>query len=196
MSLMFCANNCSSLGPAAGGGGGGGGEVTVTRAVACCVPPAPFAVSVYVVESAGVTCCEPLACTAPTPSMLTSVAFAVCQVRVVACPFWMVFGFAVSEAVGAGGGGGGGGGGGAVFLWQAPRNRMAPNANTSVVHFILCCFTFPPCVNARRCPSTRFRIQNGAGSLLRHLRASQSKNSPNRNSSTDARSCSPLLPEY
>jgi hypothetical protein len=28
---------------------------------------------------------------------------------------------------------------------------MAPNANISVNHFILCCFTFPPCI-ARRCP--------------------------------------------
>src|SRR5271155_2193845 len=171
---MFCENNSSSLGPGAGAGGGGG-RVTVTRAVACCVPPAPFAVKVYVVESDGVTDCEPLACTAPTPSMLTSVALLVCHVRVVDCPCRTVFGFAVSEAVGAAGGGGGGGGGGGVFLWQAPRNRTAPKANTSVIHFILCCFTFPPCVNARRCPSTRFRIQNGAGSLLRHLRAIQSK---------------------
>ena len=58
----------------------------MTRAVACCVPPAPFAVKVYVVESDGVTDCDPLACTAPTPSMLTSVAFVVCQLSVVACP--------------------------------------------------------------------------------------------------------------
>ena len=82
----------------------------------------------------------------------------------------MVLGFADSEAVGAGGGGGGGGGGGAIFLWQAPRNRMAPNANISVIHFSLCCFTFPPCVVARRCLHA-LRIQNGAGSLLRHVRA-------------------------
>src|SRR6202035_983388 len=86
------------------------------------------------------------------PSMLTSVASVVCQVSVGACPFSTVLGLAVSDAVGAAGGGGGGGGGGGVFLWQAPKNRIAPNANTRVIHFILCCFTFPPCVVARCCP--------------------------------------------
>src|SRR5438552_9934605 len=101
------------------------------------------------------------------PSMLTSVAFVVCQLSVVDCPLSMVLGLAVSEAVGAAGGGGGGGGGGGVFLWQAPRNKIAPNANTSVIHFSLCCFTFPPCVFARRCPQRAIQIQNGAGSLLR-----------------------------
>src|ERR1700674_4050160 len=105
------------------------------------------------------------------PSMLTSVAFVVSQVSVVDCPFSMVLGFAVSEAVGAGGGGGGGGGGG-VFLWQAPRNRIAPKANTSEIHFSLCCFTFPPCGVARCCPQRALQNpKNGAGALLRLLRA-------------------------
>ena len=78
--------------------------VTVTRAVAVCVPPGPFAISVYVVESAGVACREPLACTAPIPSMLISVALAVCQVSVVDRPFSTVSGLALSDAVGAAGG--------------------------------------------------------------------------------------------
>src|ERR1700686_1347464 len=37
---------------------------------------------------------------------------------------------------------------------------MALSANTSVIHFILCCFTFPPCVIARFAP-TRVRIIAG-----------------------------------
>jgi len=100
----------------AGGGGGGGGAFTVTRAVAVCVPPAPFAVNVYVVDSAGETCCDPFACTAPTASMLTSVALVVCHVKVADWPLSMASGFAVNVALGAGAGGGGGGGGGVVFL--------------------------------------------------------------------------------
>src|SRR5271157_850726 len=44
------------------------------------------------------------------PSMLTSVAFVVCQVRVVDWPWLMVFGFRKGGARGGGGGGGGGGG--------------------------------------------------------------------------------------
>src|SRR5437588_11388605 len=84
---MFCANICSSLMVCAGAGGGGAGAFTVTRAVAVCVPPSPFALNVYVVESVGLTCLEPLAWTVPTPwSMLTSVVFVVCQVRVVDWP--------------------------------------------------------------------------------------------------------------
>jgi hypothetical protein len=73
----------------------------VTIAVAVCVPPAPFAVRVYVVESAGVTLSDPLGCTA-TPSMLTSVALLVCQVNVVDSPLLIVPGLTESEAVGAG----------------------------------------------------------------------------------------------
>jgi len=64
----------------------------------------------------GVACCDPLACTAPMPSMLTSVAFEVSQVSVVDWPLSIVLGLAVSDAVGAAGGGGAGGGGGGVFL--------------------------------------------------------------------------------
>src|SRR2546428_7118464 len=74
--------------------------------------------------------------------MLTSVALLVSQVSVVDWPLSIVLGLAVSDAVGAGGGGGGGGGGGATFFLQAPSIRMAPSANTSVIHFIFGCFTF------------------------------------------------------
>jgi hypothetical protein len=70
------------------------------------------------------------------------VAFVVCHVSVVAPPFSTDSGFAVSEAVGAVGAGGGGGGGGTGFLWQAPNIMMAASANTSVIHFVLNCFTF------------------------------------------------------
>src|SRR5207253_11292038 len=113
-------------------------------AVAVCVPPAPLAVKVYVVESEGLTCCEPLGCTAPTLSMLTSVAFVVCQVSVEDCPLSIASGLAVRLAVGAAGGGGGGGGGGGCFLWQAPRNRIEPSASTSTNHLNVSCFIFLP----------------------------------------------------
>ena len=93
------------------------------------------------VESAGVTLCDPLGWTAPTPSMLTSVALLVCQVKVVDCPFSTVLGLAVSEAVGAAGGGGGGGGGGATFFLQAPSIMMAPSTNTNIIHLSFRCFT-------------------------------------------------------
>jgi hypothetical protein len=70
---------------------------------------------VYVVESVGVTCSDPVGCSNPSvfvvipaASMLTSFAFAVSQVNVVGCPFSTACGLAVSEAVGAAGGGGGG----------------------------------------------------------------------------------------
>jgi hypothetical protein len=69
--------------------------------------------------------------------MLTSVAFVVCQVRVVDCPLSIVFGLADSVAVGAVGAGGGGGGGGATFLWHAPRNMIAVSANTRVAHLVI-----------------------------------------------------------
>ena len=114
------------------------------------------------VESVGVTCCEPLGLTAPIPSIVTSVAFVVSQVRVVGWPFWTVFGFAEIEAVGAGGGGGGGGGGGATFFLQAPSIRMAPSANTSVIHFIFGCFTFS---------SVRNRVPLACGAQLTSIAA-------------------------
>ena len=93
------------------------------------------------VESAGVTLCDPLGCTAPTPSMLTSVALLVCQVKVVDPPLSTVFGLAESEAVGAAGGGGGGGGGGATFFLQAPSVMIAIRANTNIIHLTFRCFT-------------------------------------------------------
>src|SRR5437899_8290245 len=84
-----------------GAGGGGAGCATVTRAVASRVPPGPFAMRRYVVEPLGVTDCEPLGCTAPTPSMLTSFALSVCQVSCVACPGCTLAGFDVRVALGA-----------------------------------------------------------------------------------------------
>ena len=121
--------------------GGGGAALTVTRAVASCVPPAPLATRWYVVEAAGATWREPLVSTGPMPSMLTSVAFVVCQVRVVESPALMVFGFAASDAVGGCAEGGAGGAGGATFFAQAPRNMIVPSANTSRPHILICCFT-------------------------------------------------------
>lgn len=53
------------------------------------------------------------------PSIDTSVASDVFQVREADCPCWIVVGSAVKLAVGAGGGGGGGGGAGATFFLQA-----------------------------------------------------------------------------
>jgi hypothetical protein len=70
-----------------------------------------------------------------------SVAFVVCQLRDVDCPFSIVLGLADSEAVGEGGGGGGGGGGGATFFLQAPNIRIAPSTKTRVTHFFIGCFT-------------------------------------------------------
>jgi hypothetical protein len=81
------------------------------------------------------------------PSMLTSVAFVVCHVRVVDWPLSTVFGSAESDAVGAFGAGGGGGGGGATFFAHAPRNIIVPSANSSAPDFVnvlfvvIACFT-------------------------------------------------------
>src|ERR1700716_3745324 len=78
--------------------------------------------------------------------MLTSVAFVVCQVSVVGWPGSSVFGFADSDAVGAGiTGGAGGGGGGSLCFPHAPRNMIVPSANTTVLHLVsvivISCFT-------------------------------------------------------
>ena len=72
--------------------------------------------------------------TAPMPSMLTSVAPVVCQVRVVDSPALMVLGFAASEAVGGCAVGGAGGGGGGNFFAHAPRNMIVASANRSRLH--------------------------------------------------------------
>jgi hypothetical protein len=82
------------------GGGGGGAAFTVTCVLAVWLPPAPEAVSWYVVVWLGVTVVEPLACTAPTPVMLTELAFVVCHVKVVLWPWVIVAGFALMVAVG------------------------------------------------------------------------------------------------
>jgi hypothetical protein len=97
-----------------------------------------------VVESAGVTCFDPLVFTAPIPSMLTSEAFVVCHVSVVDSPWLIVFGLADSEAVGAVGAGGGGGGGGAAFFAHAPSSISAPNAAASPAHLIVFLIIFIP----------------------------------------------------
>jgi hypothetical protein len=93
------------------------------------------------VDCGGETTREPLGWTAPTLSMLTSVALLVSQLRVVDAPLSTVLGFAVSDAVGAAGGGGGGGGGGAAFFLHALRNITALNASSKPIHFSVC-FTF------------------------------------------------------
>src|SRR5581483_11606550 len=139
MSRTLRAKSSSSVTLTAAGGGGGG-ATTVTRAVASCVPPGPLAVRRQLVESLGVTCCDPLRSTLPTPSMFTSVAFSVRQVTVKDSPRCTVFGFALMLAVGAGGGGGGGGGGAASFFLQAVTSRRPARA-TIRVHFALRCFT-------------------------------------------------------
>jgi hypothetical protein len=118
--------------------GGGGGCVTVSRVVASCVPPAPLAVKRYVVDWVGDTVCEPLAGTAPTPSIETSVALVVCQFSEADPPTRMSVGSTEIEAVGAGGGGGRGGGAGATFFLQAPNIMMAPRATAVTKYFDRC----------------------------------------------------------
>src|SRR5208283_1767877 len=141
MSFTFCANSSCSVRFGAVACSGGGAALTVTRAVASCVPPAPFAIRWYVVEVAGETWREPLVSTGPMPSMLTSVAPVVCHVRVVDSPALIVLGFAASEAVGACAVGGAGGGGGGNFFAHALRNMIVPSANTRRLHILIWCFT-------------------------------------------------------
>ena len=69
------------------------------------------------------------------PSMETSVALDVCQLRVEDCPGCMVSGLTEIDAVGIAGGGGGGGGGGAAFFLQAPSIRIALNATKVATDF-------------------------------------------------------------
>ena len=62
--------------------------MTVTRALAVAVPPAPLALSVYVVDELGETERDPLVLTSPIPwSMATLVALVVVQLRVEDFPF-------------------------------------------------------------------------------------------------------------
>src|SRR5579862_8407845 len=75
--------------------------VTVTRAVAVAVPPGPFAVATYVVDSVGVTGVEPSTATLPTlGSMLTSVALVDDHVRLTLAPGLTVEGDAFNVIVG------------------------------------------------------------------------------------------------
>jgi len=110
---------------------GASGEVfTVTAALACAVPPAPFAVSLYVTEEAGVTCREPLAETVPSPSMLTLEALVVCHVSVTDWPLSIDAGMAVRVAVGTAGGSGGG----SLLLAPPPQATKGTESKTTKAH--------------------------------------------------------------
>src|SRR5271170_5205863 len=63
---------------------------TSTTADLVVVPPGPLATRLYVVVCAGVRTIDPLGCTAPTPSIWTSVALSVDQVRVTCWPCWIL----------------------------------------------------------------------------------------------------------
>jgi hypothetical protein len=77
--------------------------VTVTVAEPVMVPPGPFAVSVYVVVTAGWTMVDPDTGCDPTPlSIVTVVALVVLQISVEAWPVPTVLGDAEKETVGAG----------------------------------------------------------------------------------------------
>src|SRR5579875_668074 len=88
----------------------------------------------------------PLAATCPRPSIETSVALDVCQLRVVEPPGLIVSGLAVMEAVGAGAvaGGAGGGGGAGFFLWQPATVSTAAKLAASARDFLIVCCTFSP----------------------------------------------------
>src|SRR5215831_2844616 len=124
-----------------GGGTSAARMFTVMRADASCVPPGPFAISVYVLDLSGVIVLEPDAITLPMSSMAMSVALFVCHVNVVDWPCSITAGFAAKVAVGTGGGGGAGGVACAAFLLQ-PENDNAPaKIAASVNQFHVRCFT-------------------------------------------------------
>jgi hypothetical protein len=84
------------------------------------------------VEVVGLTVCVPELGTFPIPSIETSLASVVCQVRATPSPELTEVGEAVIDAVGAGAvtAGGGGGGAGAVFLLQ-PAESIAKDKTAS-----------------------------------------------------------------
>src|SRR5271156_7241818 len=106
--------NAASLPMSSAGGVGATGTLTVTRTLASVVPPSPLAVRWKLVEVAGETVWVPLALTWPMPSMVTTLALVVRQLRTTDWPRSMAVGSAVMEAVGGATGGavaaGGGGG--------------------------------------------------------------------------------------
>src|SRR5271169_6381294 len=111
--------------------------------------------------------------TGPMPSMLTSVAFVVCQVRVVDWPGSIVFGLADSEAVGAVSAGGGVGGGGATFFAHAARNMIVPSVKARVTHLRIVFVIVVVVVVAIACftDSSSFCAPHCGGNLQIHGRA-------------------------
>src|SRR5260370_41329467 len=92
------------------------------RTLASVLPPAPLAVTAYVVDSAGVTVVAPCGVTAPTSGLMeTLVASVVVQVSLADSPLLMVVRSAEMLTGGlaaTGGGAGGAGGGRGCFLGQ------------------------------------------------------------------------------
>jgi len=145
-------------------------------ATAWLVPPAPFAIRVYVVEADGVTEREPEDGTTPRPSMVMSVALLVFQFKTADWPCWMLLGAADKVAVGAGGGSGGVAGCAtfaSFLLLHATRRKAAVNirirredlrltmgssseANSPLFAFELCSsFARPPRTECRKTASHR-----------------------------------------
>lgn len=119
---------------------------TSTEAVAVAAPPGPVARTVYVVESFGLTRCDPSADTLPTPGInVTWFAFDDDHVSVVVSPFVIVPGEALSVTVGAVGAVGAvdcaAGALAAVCFWQPAKIKIAAiaigNANRHVFSFFM-----------------------------------------------------------
>src|SRR5271168_685565 len=127
---------------------GATGTRTVTRTLASVVPPSPFAVRWKLVEFEGDTVWVPLEFTVPIPSIVTTVASCVRQLRTTDWPRSMARGSAVIVAVGAGAGGAGAGPRALgltplAFLWQPVTAPIATSvaAITRVLR-ILACISF------------------------------------------------------
>src|ERR1700722_5135934 len=115
---------------------GATGTRTVTRTLASVVPPSPLAVRWKLVELEGETVWVPFVATSPMPSMVTTVAFWVRQLRTTDWPRSMARGSAVMLAVGAGVGAGVGGGAGATaggFFWGARTGAMRTRVEARIV---------------------------------------------------------------
>jgi hypothetical protein len=88
-------------------------------------------------DELGVTLREPEAGIVPRPVMVMSVAFCVCQVRVVDWPCWITSGAAAKVAVGVAGGGGDGGVTFATFLLHPARMEAIAKRAIDVNKLIL-----------------------------------------------------------